>query len=382
MVITFIYGMSGCGKTYYIINKLSSFTAIAFTHSAVNNMKSMYLKMGKVLNENIVFSTIHKFLRIAIEPDGTSRIIRHFNFISPKTVIIDEFSLIPLDIIEYLFELGKNENVHYYFIGDFIQLPPISKIKFPINLSLVNCKFSSKIMTLSEALLISNHLSNTVFTHQSFDESEHIILTHNYRSNDNVMNILNKALNCEFDIINDEELKNLVLNDYVVISSTYQNLKKCYEKCYGNELIDMKFKKSDDCKVVNTKIGKTIIKLNQTVLLIENINNDFVNGDEVVITGIVDNKTIFIKSVNNPSASSLISSDKILPINFISCHKSQGRSIDKIIVILNDLFEITMLYTAITRAKTDVKFYSFDNVLPSKTEIDAFIKLKEIVYDE
>ena len=45
MVIIFIYGMSGCGKTYYAMNnivKSNDFTGIAFTHSAVNNMKSTY----------------------------------------------------------------------------------------------------------------------------------------------------------------------------------------------------------------------------------------------------------------------------------------------------------------------------------------------------
>ena len=48
----------------------------------------------------------------------------------------------------------------------------------------------------------------------------------------------------------------------------------------------------------------------------------------------------------------------ITPAYLLSVHKSQGRSIDKVIVCVDGMFDISMLYTAITRTKTKLMFYS------------------------
>ena len=48
----------------------------------------------------------------------------------------------------------------------------------------------------------------------------------------------------------------------------------------------------------------------------------------------------------------------ISPSFLLTIHKSQGRSIDNIIVCIDDLFDVSMMYTAITRAKNNLLFYS------------------------
>ena len=367
-MIIFICGMSGSGKTTFLMKKLKTFTGIAFTHSAVNNMKQIYDSLND--SKTSKFSTIHKFLRIAIEPDGNYKVIRHANFKSPKIVVIDEFSLIPFDIINYLFELGKDENVQYYFIGDLIQLPPISLVKYPINMNLIKSEFKDINLTFEEALLIANHLSNTIYSFEEFEKSKKIMLTKNYRNNTNVNNILNDALQNKINIINDDELIECIKNDYVIISSMYQHLKKCYS-IFSDKL-------PSSLNYIYTKLGKTYFNENDKCILIENINSTFVNGDEVIINKIIEHDKIQIS--DNLGNITIIESSKVLPINFITCHKSQGKSIDKIVVILDDLFEITMLYTAITRAKSDVKFYKFNNQ-PSIAEINAFVKMRNIIYN-
>ena len=72
----------------------------------------------------------------------------------------------------------------------------------------------------------------------------------------------------------------------------------------------------------------------------------------------------------------------LLPPNFITVHKAQGLSLDKVLVILDDMFEITMLYTAITRAITDVKFVALNKIPTKKMNLynKSFNTLKSILY--
>ena len=48
----------------------------------------------------------------------------------------------------------------------------------------------------------------------------------------------------------------------------------------------------------------------------------------------------------------------VAPSNVYTVHKSQGLEFDNIIVCTDNLFLFPMLYTAITRSKNNVKFYS------------------------
>lgn len=49
------------------------------------------------------------------------------------------------------------------------------------------------------------------------------------------------------------------------------------------------------------------------------------------------------------------------PIFLLTIHKSQGKTIDNVIVCVDDMFDISMMYTAITRAKNNLLFFSKEN---------------------
>lgn len=49
---------------------------------------------------------------------------------------------------------------------------------------------------------------------------------------------------------------------------------------------------------------------------------------------------------------------KFYPLNLYTFHKSQGLTFKNIIICTDNLFEFPMLYTGITRASNDIKFYS------------------------
>lgn len=431
MTIKFIYGMSGCAKTTTAIaslKRVKNFTCIAFTHSAVNNLKDKYLSMfpnTKIRSNN--FQTIHKFLRI--KPSGP--IIKHNHVLSQDVIIVDEFSLIPLNIINYLFEISEHSKTVFVFVGDFIQLPPISEVREPINLRLLKSDFNNLNMSFNESVRIADHLSNSVYTSPYFEKANKMILLKNYRCNSLVNRKLEMALNGKFELEDIRNINKLINDGYVVLSSMYRFLEyaySCYEGNYNKYVLykddkysdnidydfdnidyDFNFDNVNDDNIKDkskfdnservkfdmsqlenskkvktqsgrykTKMGEIKIHTNMNCILITNIDDDFVNGDIVIVRELLENNYIYVSNIQDDKRI-IISAKLILPDNFITCHKAQGRTIPKVILILDGLFEITMLYTAITRASEDIKFIKI-NHLPSMSDINAFKTLRNVIY--
>ena len=452
MVIKFIYGMSGCAKTTTAMKivkdiPLNNWTCIAFTHSAVNNLKDIFIRESKInegINNN--FMTIHKFLQIPISPTGDYTIIRRkkLKYLT-KLVIVDEFSLIPLDIADYLFELSSTA-ADFIFVGDFIQLMPISLNREGISLSLLKSDFSNIQLKFNEAIRIADHLSNSLYSSEYFRKAQKMILSHNYRNGDKVHQVLNDALDYKFDnnIISLSQIKKYVDNGYVVLSGKYEYLAQAYL------YYDPYLPNQSDSEFKTTKIGKIKMNIGDKMVLLENLDDEFVNGDEVFIKNVNlnnQNEVEIVKimnqndinvnesklndvnvnelklddikindvsvnelkindvnvselklndvnvnelkinqqqnniniNINQQQNTRIVNTSKLLPYNFITCHKAQGRTIPKVLLILDDLFEITMLYTAITRARDDVKFIKFKH-LPNKDDINAFKIMRDIIY--
>ena len=402
--------MSGCAKTTTAMKSithlpLSQWICIAYTHSAVNNLRNIFSSLSNleiVPRDN--FMTIHRFLQIPVNTNGDYSLIKRkqLKYLA-NLIIVDEFSLIPLDIIDYLFELSVSANVDMVFVGDFVQLMPISLTREPISLNLLSSDFSNINMSFNEAIRIADHLSNSVYTSKYFETAQKMILLHNYRNGSKVNQVLNDALDYKFDksmgaadnnIISLLEISKYVNDGYIVLSSTYSLLEQAY--IYTNPIVG----ENEFNKLKNTRIGKIKIDVADKLVLLENLDNEFVNGDEVIVKSLIENGNEIEIIKNYPSDSiednfsntfgnelskhaiynnRIVDANKILPYNFITCHKAQGRTIPKVLLILDDLFEITMLYTAITRARDDIKFIKFKH-LPSKSDIEAFKIMRDVIY--
>ena len=117
---------------------------------------------------------------------------------------------------------------------------------------------------------------------------------------------------------------------------------------------------------------------NDLMVLTQNLNDEFVNGDVVQIIS----KNIIKKNNIEFVFTSEFTVLPLLPYNYLTIHKSQGLGFKKIIIILDDMFEITMLYTALTRAREDIKFIVFkqQNIEQLELFTEAFKKLTKIVY--
>lgn len=402
MVIKFICGMAGCSKSTTIINMITqfynrgiSFNCLAYTHSAVNNLRDMFcnaqlalsdsttVSSNKVLNQTQyhLFQTLHKFLKIPIEKDSSYKVIYHKDLKFGNYVIVDEFSLVPLDIFNYLFYLANTTSTTFIFVGDIIQLPPIvnSTDKNNLNLNKVSntyeTEFKDLVVEFNVAISIFNHLTQTIYFNNNYQKSDKLILTKNYRNDSNVFNILERALNGDYQLIQQCDLKDYVNKDYTVISSKYKYLKLIYQLVNHFDGFTQLF---------NTRIGMINIIVGMKLVLITNIDDEYLNGDlvQVIQTNYKDNKVI-VKHYNDTITETAIEIDtlNVLPYNYITCHKAQGKSIDNVILVLDNMFEITMLYTAITRARYDVKFICFnqDNK-PKPYELKAFKLLRDVIY--
>lgn len=381
MEIKFIMGEAGTAKTTLITEmmmELNNFVGLSFTHSSVNNMKNMYKrKYFEKHNEEITekelkkkFHTIHSYFQI---PYGNFIKISHKKEKDlHEFIFIDEFSLIPIDIVEYIFSLISSfkRKIVLIFSGDLLQLNPVNFDKKPINVKRMNNININ--LPFEETLFIAEHLSNNIYSTNEFSKSEKIVLTKNYRSDTKVLNILSKALDNieEIEIIEYSKIEKLIEDGYVVLSSRFKYLsmiQKNFQKITNNQII--------------TNLGLTYIEIGQKFILTKNINSKLTNGDEIQIILITKDK---ITIGNNFGMYDFERTETIpiIPINLITIHRSQGLTLNKIIIILDDLFEITMLYTAITRAKEDVLFYVFDrkkiNLL--KKYNSAFKSLKKIIY--
>lgn len=413
--------MAGCSKSTTIINTITqfynqgiSFNCLAYTHSAVNNLRDMFCNAQlslsnttdivntsntnsnkvspiasnkvsavasvKVLNQSQydLFQTLHRFLKIPIEKDSSYKVIYHKDLKLSRYIVVDEFSLVPLDIFNYLFYLANTTTTIFIFVGDIIQLPPIinqSVINQSTKNNIYETEFKDLTTEFNVAVSIFNHLNQTIYFNDNYQKSDKLYLTKNYRNDSNVFNILERTLNGDYQFIQQCELTDYVNKGYVVISSKYKYLKLVYQ--FVNHFSEFR-------QLFNTRIGMINITLNMKLVLITNIDNDYLNGDlvQVIQTKHQDN-TIIVKHCDDITNETAIEIDamNVLPYNYITCHKAQGKSIDNIILVLDDMFEITMLYTAITRARYDVKFICFnDNSKPKPYELKAFKLLRDVIY--
>lgn len=351
--IKFVLGKAGTGKTTTILQSLKNYDSvlcIAYTHSAVENLKSKSKGTFK-------YMTIHKYLKLPINKIIYRKLKEYERY---NYIVIDEVSLIPLNIIDILFNLTNYfKETKFIFIGDLLQLPCINKDigqgplgqrhKKMLNIKQKYIKhypgFKDVICSLDNCLKLVLYLNDTIYFNEYFMNSDKMILTYNYRNNEFVQSVINELIyvfyfdelkeNIKKHMININEL--YIYKDYVKLASRYKYLKTLYS---------ISNIKKDNEKCVNCKIGEIFIKNGDILVANENIEDmDLVNGEEYIIKDVDDELLMFnIK--------------KFLPYNYLTIHKSQGKTLDKIVVCIDDLFEISMFYTALTRAKTDIKLVS------------------------
>ena len=374
-----VIGRAGTGKTTYAkriaeyhIKRNKKVYCLSVTHNAVENMRR------KGFPSNCHFSTIHSFFRVNF--DGmVIGCYKDFN-----VLIIDEFSLVSADIlvncIKSIYTASNNlalTDCQIYLFGDPLQLGSFN-INDTIDFTTLNEAF--KVIPIQSIQLeyltpIIRHWARLCINHPFVKEStvRTLMLTTNHRSNDSVMQLVeNIVMNGNnTDILKhlytaDDIIKAIKDEGYVVIASRYDNLKRINERTYidGDELLyhDWRYRKGESVYMtVNTNAlfnGEivTLIDAKDTSITIEGRN-----GKDIITD-------MYLSKVLEEKTSSMI--PIALPAYLYTFHKSQGMEFDNVAICIDDLFEFPMLYTGITRARKNVKFFTMNSMLLAA--LDAF----------
>lgn len=249
------------------------------------------------------------------------------NLIEADIIIVDEISMCDLMTFSSLLNSLKPET-KIILIGDKNQLNPIK---------------SNNIITLLEEAKLNNVKS--------------IELKKNYRSQDKINKLAMQVLEKKADKLNyvnynKEEVKELILKGYQILSNTNK--------------ISHEINSSVSELKKDIKIGRYTYDINDEVMAIKNDKAKKVfNGDILEIIN-YDEEYVYLKNIKNDKEvkyNFIDANVSIKPSSSITIHKSQGSEYEKVGIVLENktlLLTNNLLYTAITRAKSEVIIFITD----------------------
>lgn len=422
----FLTGYAGTGKSY-ILNKLKEtfkkkLTITSTTGIAAVNVKGQTLHSwaGVGLCKNPIYKTIEK---IKTRPSVLKQIR------NCKILAIDEISMLNIETFEYIDEVLKiiRESVEPFggiqvlFIGDFYQLPPVEVTALnnqntEYSLFDDNTFFQPERRFCFESPLWEEFKLKNVILKQNYRQSEKDFIkalsdmrTNQLTQDDikllqtretnldtfetNMLHIF--STNFEADRYNmakfnmiDEPVKIFEADDGV-----YRGTKPIYDGFTENEKYVLEiFGK-------NCRADKEIaLKLGAKVMLLINLdfNKGLINGSCGEIKSFNGN-TITIKFDNGETADiprhkfEYYYHDKIAaertqyPLKLaygITIHKSQGMTLDKLVVDCSRIFERGQAYVAMSRVKTldglYLRNFSKDKVMVDEKVAEFYSKLEEV----
>lgn len=370
MNINIINGRAGTGKTTYVADiiktlKNKNIYVIAFTHSAVENIKNIINLSTS--NQNIKCKTLHSFFRI--NPNGGMLgVNKDFDYI-----FIDEYSLISKELLNNCISNLENykrntaKKLWYlYLVGDIMQLGCIKEFTNNVLISDLY-KYENIIDSIYKydvKIQVIRHI-NDIYTNKY---ANIVNLKKNYRNNSIIQTLINNIVfskNYEFSksffIKSEDDICNLIKNNnYILISSTYKQLQNIMLKMSDDKSIIIK-------QNISYSLGYKTLCLKENMRIYTTINTDlFYNGEELIFKYYDENlEIIYCLNKNNEEIkiekTQLYEYFPISPSYLLTIHKSQGKSIDNVILSIDNLFEFPMLYTGISRARNNIKLYSSHN---------------------
>ena len=360
----FITGAAGCGKTFNI-NQL------------ITHIKEKELKIGITSSTAasallIGGRTVHSYLGIGLGTKEAPKLASSLRY-KNKTkydilrdldvLIIDEISLLDADFIDKLSDYlaivrGKRKvfgGLQIIFSGDFLQLSPVKSETYAFQskawkLLRLNNIVLTKMMRQIDDLEFQHILEELRFGRCSDAILERLEQLKYTKFEGDIKPTLLYSRNIDVDAINSKQYQKLV--DAGATKKTYTSLKSSHpnvqhwvdsnkfperiEVCIGAQVIltanvDPSAGLFNGSRGIVTELGT----LGPTV--------KFVDGREIVIerwmTVSEDNKRLFIECI---------------PLRLAWCltiHRSQGMTIDRLVVSLKDCFTYGQAYVAISRAR-------------------------------
>ena len=418
----FLTGYAGTGKSY-ILNKLkeklkSKLTITSTTGIAAVNVRGQTLHSwaGVGLCKNPIHKTVEK---IYTRPSVVKQIR------NCKILAIDEISMLNIETFEYVDEVLKiiRESVEPFggiqvlFIGDFYQLPPVEKVNNENFALFDEDTFTPERRFCFDSFLWEDFKLKNVILKENYRQSEKDFIkalsdmrTNNMDEDDlellktretymdtfetNMLHIF--STNFEADRYNiakfnmiDEPVKIFTAEDGV-----YRGTKPVYSGFTEHEkfILDFFGKNCRAEKEIALKLGAKVMLLVNT-----DFNRGLINGSCGEVQSFNGN-TITIKFDNGEVADipknkfEYYYNDKLaaertqFPLKLaygITIHKSQGMTLDKLVVDCSRIFERGQAYVAMSRVKTldglYLKNFSKDKVMVDERVAEFYSNLEEAV---
>ena len=424
----FLTGYAGTGKSY-ILNKLKEklkkkLTITSTTGIAAVNVKGQTLHSwaGVGLCKNPIYKTVEKIRQ------RTSTLKQILNC---KILAIDEISMLNIETFEYVDEVLKiiRESVEPFggiqvlFIGDFYQLPPVEGVN-GVNIS------NNQEYSLFDDDTFSEHQRRYCFDSPVWEDFKlkNVVLKQNFRQSEakfikalsdmrtncldeddiellktretnfdtfetNMLHIF--STNFEADRYNmakfnmiDEPVKIFEAEDGV-----YRGTKPVYSGFTENEnyVLDIFGKNCRADKSLTLKLGAKVM-----LLVNMDFNRGLINGSCGMIQSFNGN-TVTIKFDNGEVADipkhkfeyyyhdKLYAERTQFPLKLaygITIHKSQGMTLDKLVVDCSRIFERGQAYVAMSRVKTleglYLRNFSKDKVMVDSRVAEFYSNLEEV----
>lgn len=389
----FLTGFAGTGKSY-ILNKLKEYfkkklTITSTTGIAAVNVKGQTLHSwaGVGLCRNTVYNTVEKIKK---------RPTQYRQIMNCKILAVDEISMLNIEAFEYINEVLREVRecndpfggIQVIFIGDFFQLPPVEKegeirhycFDSPVwnKLGLKNVVLKKNYRQNEENFITAlAHMRENCLEVEDIEllktrcvENEDADILHIFSTNEEA----NRYNFAKFNMI-DEPVKLFYAEDGV-----YR----------GSKLVTEGFTESENYILEifskNCRAEKEIaLKLGARVMLLVNMdfNKGLINGACGVIQGF-NQDTISIKFDNGIVSNipkhkfeyyyneRVVAERMQYPLKLaygITIHKSQGMTLDRLVVDCARIFERGQSYVAMSRVKTLEGLY-LKNFEPEKVLVD------------
>lgn len=351
--ISIITGGPGTGKSTIINGLIKTYCSLFKKEELIN--EAIYLlaptgraakRLQELTNHNAM--TIHKFL--GYEGNGNYRYGRDA-IISCKMVIIDEFSMVDIELASRLLN-ALSLDVKIIFVGDKDQLPSVG----PGN--------------VLDDLIESNVIKTIKLTqiHRQKTNSSIIDFAHSINKGIVPLNVLDMQNDRSFVRMNDNSIiQNLIftikkaidkqmnlIKDIQVLIPMYKgelginNINKTLQEEF-NPFIDLEVVRFNNKFRVNDKVIQLVNRTEKEVMngdIGQVISIDYQNREYIGLSVLFDFGPVYYK---------VEELDDLALAYAISIHKAQGSEFDLVIIPFSTKYYIMMkkrlIYTAVTRAK-------------------------------
>ena len=372
-------GGAGVGKSYLVGEVVSALRKIA--------KQVVVLGSTGVSAVNVGGQTLHSFFAFGI-CNYLDELMRHDRYTKARVseikkvltrcdlLVIDEISMVSADLLDMIYYRLRNAGFEgsVLFVGDFFQLPPVSKGKEESLLGGLEYAFESSSWRAFEPVIVEltktkrthdehffAHLGNIrrgVLTHETYEYIE--AMRHNVGVWDEDPTVL-FGRNKEAEALNLKRLAELESEPIVL---------KAKEEVHEKTLLATKIEGWKNALPIPVDLT---LKLGAKVLFCTNKWGKYYNGEVGVVRSIdadavlVEKKGELVKVERQEytlhdtvvmdgevKEKPLVSLEQF-PLKLayaITIHKSQGMSIDALVCNINHIFEKSQFYVAISRARS------------------------------